>query len=132
VEKRKERRNTSLKKNRDQFQIIGRMYLILYVSTIRSWDTLLINSLKGKEIEKNHAQVEDMDESTSQKKTKESKDEEYVFVSGLTDTITQGSDIWLVDNGASKHMTEFRSSLTKLTKRVHPFRWNLGMILDMQ
>jgi hypothetical protein len=47
--------------------------------------------------------------------TKESKDEEYVFVSTLTGTITQGSDSWLVDSSASKHMTGFRSSLTNLT-----------------
>jgi hypothetical protein len=57
------------------------------------------------------------EESTSQKKTKESKDEEYIFVSALTCTITQGSDIWLVDSGASKHMNGFKSSLTKLTEK---------------
>jgi hypothetical protein len=58
-----------------------------------------------------------MEESTSQKKTMETKDEEYVFVSSLIGTITQGSDIWLVDSGASKHMTGFRNSITNLTKK---------------
>jgi hypothetical protein len=59
---------------------------------------------QGKGKRKNHAHATYMEESTSQKKTKESKDEEYVFVSTLTGTTTQGSDIWLVDCGASKHM----------------------------
>jgi hypothetical protein len=67
-----------------------------------------------------------MEESTPQKKTKESKDEEYVFVSSLTSTITQGSDIWLMDSGAFKHMSGFRSSLTKLTKKSSSLQMELG------
>jgi hypothetical protein len=82
---------------------------------------------KGKR--KHHAHATDTEEPTSQKKA---KDEEFVFVSALIGTITQGSDTWLVDSGASKHMTGFRSSLTNLTKRAHPFKWSLGMIPDTQ
>jgi hypothetical protein len=67
-----------------------------------------------------------MKESTPQKNTKESKDEEYVFVSTLTGTITQGSDIWLMDSGASKHMIEFRSSLTKLIEKTSSLQVELG------
>jgi hypothetical protein len=70
---------------------------------------------QGKGKRKHHAHVADMEESTSQKKTKESKDEQYVFVSALTGTITQGSGIWIVNSGASKNMTEFKISLKKLT-----------------
>jgi hypothetical protein len=58
-----------------------------------------------------------MEEYTSQKKTRETKYEEYVFIPDLTGTVTQGNDIWLVDNGASKHMTGFWNSLTNLTKK---------------
>ena len=53
-----------------------------------------------------------MEKSTPHKKTKESKDGEYVFVSSLKGIIPQRSDIWLVDRGAFKHMTGFISSLT--------------------
>jgi hypothetical protein len=67
-----------------------------------------------------------MEESTSQKRTKESKDEECVSVSALTGTITQGSDIWLIDSGASKHITGFKSSLTKLTKKSSYLQVELG------
>jgi len=30
---------------------------------------------------------------------------EFFFVSALTGTITYGSDVWLVDSGASRHIT---------------------------
>ena len=30
--------------------------------------------------------------------------EEYVLFSALSDSMTLGSDTWLIDNGASKHM----------------------------
>ena len=56
---------------------------------------------------KHHAHAIDMEESTSQKKTRDTKDEEYVFAKALTGTITQGSDIWLVDSGASTEITGF-------------------------
>jgi hypothetical protein len=42
---------------------------------------------------------------TAEAEENESKDEEFVFVSTLVGTITQGSDTWLIDSSASKHMT---------------------------
>jgi hypothetical protein len=81
---------------------------------------------QGKRKRKHHAHAVDMENSTSQKNTKESKYEECVFVSSLTDTITQGSDIWLVDSGASKHMTRFQSSLTNLTEKSSSLQVELG------
>jgi hypothetical protein len=57
-----------------------------------------------KEKKKHHAHVANDEEHKP-------KDEEFVFISALTRTITQGSDTWLIDSGASKHMTGFRNSL---------------------
>ena len=37
-----------------------------------------------------------------------SSDEEYVLISALTGTISHGSNDWLVDSGASKHMIGFK------------------------
>jgi hypothetical protein len=54
------------------------------------------------------------------------KDKKFVFVSALTRTITQGSDTWLIDSSASKHMTGFRNSLSKLTKKDSSFQVVLG------
>jgi hypothetical protein len=75
---------------------------------------------------KNHAHATNMEEYTPQKKAKESKDGEYVFVSSLTGTIPQGSDIWLVDRGAFKNMTGFISSLTKLIEKSSCLQVELG------
>ena len=35
----------------------------------------------------------------------EDSSEEYVLISALIGAITHGSDTWLIDSGASKHMT---------------------------
>jgi hypothetical protein len=48
-------------------------------------------------------------------KDHKAKDEEFVFVSALTGTITQGSDTWLIDSSASQHMTGFKNYLLNLT-----------------
>jgi hypothetical protein len=103
----KERRISSLKKNRRSVPDHKKD-----VSKIRRFNCQKLGHFsyqcpQGKGKRKHQAHATDMEESTSQKRTKETKDEEYVFVSTVTGTITQGSDIWLVDSGASKHMTRF-------------------------
>jgi hypothetical protein len=55
-----------------------------------------------------------------------SKDEEFVFVSALLGTITQGSDTWLIDSGASKHMIGFINSLSSLTEKSSSLQVELG------
>jgi len=72
-----------------------------------------------KEKGKHHVHAADIE-------TKVSKDEEYVSVSEIIGTITQGSDTWFMDSGASKHMTRFRSSLTKLTEKSSALQVELG------
>jgi hypothetical protein len=37
--------------------------------------------------------------------------EEYYLISALSSTITKSEEIWLMDNGASKHMTGFKQNL---------------------
>ena len=43
-----------------------------------------------------------------------SSDEKYVLISALTGTVTHGSNDWLIDSGASKHVTGFKESFVKL------------------
>ena len=43
-----------------------------------------------------------------------SSDEEYVLIFALMGNITHGSNDWLIDSGASKHMTRFKESFVKL------------------
>ena len=59
-----------------------------------------------------HAHVAEDDE-PSTKRNKQvsddsSSDEECVLISTLMRTITHGSNDWLIDSGASKHMTRFK------------------------
>ena len=41
-------------------------------------------------------------------------------------TITHGSNDWLIDNGASKHMTGFKESFMKLSEHESPHKVKLG------
>ena len=43
--------------------------------------------------------------------------EEYVLISALTSAITHGSDTWLIESGASKHMIGHKDSLSCLTQK---------------
>ena len=69
-----------------------------------------------------------------QKKAKESQlDEvaksirkEYYLISTLFGSITNSNEIWLVDSGASQHMTGYRSSLTNLTEKESSIHVELG------
>ena len=57
-----------------------------------------------------HAHVVEDDEPTKKRfrREKDDSDEEYVLILALTSTISHGSNDWLVDSGASKHMTEYQ------------------------
>ena len=46
----------------------------------------------------------------------DSRKEDFL-ISALTGTITTNSDTWLIDSGASKHMTGSRKALTDLTEK---------------
>jgi hypothetical protein len=56
--------------------------------------------------------VEDEDPPT--KMIKE-KIEDYVLISALSGPVSPDEDTWLIDNGASKHMTGQRDILSSLT-----------------
>jgi hypothetical protein len=43
--------------------------------------------------------------------------EELCFISALSGTIPTSNNIWLIDSGASRHMTGYREHLTKLVKK---------------
>jgi hypothetical protein len=82
---------------------------------------------KGKERGKRHHvhTVEDDEPPKKVAKEDESNDEEYVLISALTGTVSYGSDIWLVDSGASKHMTGYKDSLSNLIHKDSPHKVKL-------
>ena len=78
---------------------------------------------------KRHHAVED-DEPSSKRTIYENEDssseEEYVLIFALTGNITHGSNDWLIDGEASKHMTGFKESFVKLPEHESPHKVKLG------
>ena len=56
----------------------------------------------------------------------EDSSEEYVLISTLTGTVTNGSDTWLIDSGASKHMIGYKESFSDLVQKDSPHKVKLG------
>jgi len=54
------------------------------------------------------------------------KIEDYVLISALSGSVSPGEDTWLIDNGASKHMTGQRDILSSLTENNFPQKVTLG------
>ena len=66
------------------------------------------------------------DDEPSKKRTRYESEDEYVLISALTGNITHGSDDWLIDSGASKHMTGFKESFVRLSEHESPHKVKLG------
>ena len=64
---------------------------------------------------RHHAHAAEDDEPSRKRSRYESKDssseDEYVLISALTGNITHGCDDWIIESGASKHMTGFKEHL---------------------
>ena len=67
-----------------------------------------------------------MNPSKRKKERKDDSDEEYVLISALTGIVAHGNDTWLVESGASKHMTGYKDSLTDLVEKDSPHKVKLG------
>ena len=55
-----------------------------------------------------------------------SSEDEYVLISALIGNITHGSDDWLIDSGASKHMMGLKESFVRLPEHESPHKVKLG------
>ena len=77
---------------------------------------------------RHHAHAVEDDEPSSKRTRYESEDssseDEYVLISSLMGNITNGSDDWLIDSGASKHMTGFKESFVRLSEHESPHKVN--------
>ena len=72
-----------------------------------------------------HASTVDVDSKPPQR-DEEVKDEAFFFISALSGTVPTDSDIWLIDSGASKHMTGYRKHLTDLVEKESRLHAVLG------
>ena len=77
----------------------------------------MVRELKKNEGNKRHHANAAEEEGPFQKKERnDNSDNEYSLISTLTGTVTHGNDTWLVDSGASKHMTGFKDYLNSGSK----------------
>jgi hypothetical protein len=51
---------------------------------------------------------------------------DYVLISTLSGSVTPGEDTWLIDSGASKHMTGQRDILSCISKKKFSQKVTLG------
>ena len=69
---------------------------------------------------RHHTHAAEDDEPSKKRSRYESEDSSsedgYVLISALTCNITHGSDDWILDSGASKHMTGFKESFVRLSE----------------
>ena len=80
-----------------------------------------IRSKKKKNSKRRHHAHTAEDDDPLRKRVKQesedsSSDEEYVLISALMGIVTHGRKYWLIDSGASKHMTGFKEYFEKLSK----------------
>ena len=80
-----------------------------------------------KKNQKYHSHAAEENKSDKERATEnEDSSEEYVLISSLTGAITHGSDTWLINSGASKHMIRHKDSLSYLTKKYYSHKVQLG------
>ena len=70
--------------------------------------------------------VEDEDEERPRKRTRDEDVEEYVLFSALSGSVTPGEDTWLIDSGASKHMTGKKTTLSNIEEKNSSQQVSLG------
>ena len=63
---------------------------------------------------------------SKKKERNDNSDIEYSSILALTGMVTHGNDTWLVDSGASKHMTRFKEYLTTLLAKESSQKVKLG------
>jgi hypothetical protein len=77
-----------------------------------------------RENKRHHAHTVE-DEKTPTKMIKE-QIEDYVLIFALSGSVSPGENTWLIDSGASKHMTSQRDILSCLTEKNFPHKVTLG------
>jgi hypothetical protein len=79
---------------------------------------------KKRNNKRQHAHAAEDDEPP--KKVTKQEIEDYVLFFALSGSVTPGEDTWLIDNGASKHMTGHKVILSSLTEKDFPHKVSLG------
>ena len=85
----------------------------------------------GKRKGRHHASTAKASEEPRGKRSRESnaaeqKKKQIIIVFALTGSISNSEETWLVDSGASKHMTGYRCALTNLTEQKSSVEVEMG------
>ena len=87
-------------------------------------------NLRKKNKRRHHAHAAEDDEPSTKRIRQESYDssseDEYVLISTLTGTVSHGSNDWIIDSGASSHITLFKESFVKMSEHESPLKVKLG------
>ena len=75
---------------------------------------------------RHHANAAEDEEPIQKKERNNDSNDEYILISTLTGTVTHGNDIWLIDSGASKHMTGYKNYLSTLVEKESHQKVKLG------
>ena len=67
-----------------------------------------------------------MEDGHHQKKQRNEYHIEFFFISTLSGTVPTTSDTWLVDSGASRHMTRYKESISEVVEKDSHLRVVLG------
>ena len=76
--------------------------------------------------QRHHANAAKDEEPIQKKERNNDSGDEYTLISALTCTVTHGNDTWLVDSGASKHMTGYKDYLSALVEKESHQKVKLG------
>ena len=89
-------------------------------------DCSLMKEAKQRMKKKHHAHVVEDDEPVRKIERREDSDDEYVCIATLTGSVNYGNNTWLIDSGATKHMTGYKESLSDLVIKESPHKVRLG------
>ena len=77
---------------------------------------------------RHHVHIVEDNETTNKifRREKDDSNEEYMLISTLTNTVSHRSNDWIVDSGASKHMTRYKKSFVNMFEHESPHKVKLG------
>ena len=75
---------------------------------------------------RHHANAAVDEEPVQKKERNNDSNDEYSLISALTGMVTHGNDTWLVDSGASMHMTGYKDNLSTLVEKESHQKVKLG------
>jgi hypothetical protein len=101
---------------------------LINATIVIRWDILLIivqpEGNNTKRNKRHHSHTVENEESPT--KMNKEEFENYVLFFVLLGSVSPGKDTWLIDSGASKHMTGQRDILSSLTEKSFPQKVTLG------